>query len=61
MQYAETEEKLLSRIAGLFLILRKCGFAQDQVEECLRAVPRLELDDALDWVRAAADFSRKSD
>lgn len=48
--YTESDDKLLARVASIYLILRRLGFTNDQVEACLRSVPNLELDDALDWV-----------
>jgi len=49
-QYNESEEKLLSRIGSLYLILQKLGFSATQIEECLTKVPSLELDSAVDWL-----------
>lgn len=51
MQYSESEEKLLARIASLYLILQKLGFSRTQVEECLLNTAALDLDQVLDWVR----------
>lgn len=31
-------------------ILRRLGFSEDWVEQCLRAMSGIELDEALDWV-----------
>lgn len=45
-----TKEKAVSRLAVTYGILRRLGFSEDWVEQCLRAISGVELDEALDWV-----------
>lgn len=49
----DSEEKVLVKIASFFGILEQLGFTRERIEECLRAVNQLELDDVFDWVRLA--------
>lgn len=46
----ETEDKVVAKVATLWGILKQLGFTKERIEECLRAVRALELDDVLDWV-----------
>lgn len=50
----EPEEKVIGKVATLFGILEQLGFTKERVEECLRAVKTLELEDALDWVSSSS-------
>jgi len=49
----ETEEKALAKLAITYGILRRLGFTEERVEECLRGMKGIELDDGLDWVSLA--------
>ncbi|KAF8446045.1 hypothetical protein L210DRAFT_2950950 [Boletus edulis BED1] len=45
-----TKEKAVTRLAVTYGILRRLGFSEDWVEQCLRTIPGIELDEALDWL-----------
>jgi ATP-dependent RNA helicase DHX29 len=45
-----SEEKALTRLAVTYGILRRLGFSEDRVEQCLRAIPGVDLDEAYEWV-----------
>ena len=45
-----SEEKALMRLAVTYGILRRLGFSEERVEECLRAIPGVDLDEAYEWV-----------
>lgn len=47
----EPEEKALFRLAITYGVLRRLGFTESRVEECLKAIGGVDLDDAYDWVR----------
>lgn len=51
----DPEEKALARLGITYGALRRLGFSEEKVEECLARIPGLELDDALDWVCQALD------
>jgi ATP-dependent RNA helicase DHX29 len=38
------------KLAVTYGILRRLGFTEDRVMECLRGIPGIELEDAYDWV-----------
>lgn len=46
----QTKEKAVTRLAVTYGILRRLGFSEDSVEQCLRTISGIELDEALDWV-----------
>lgn len=46
-----TEEKALARLAITYGVLRRLGFQEDRVEECIRAINGVDLEEAADWVR----------
>ncbi|KAG9314475.1 hypothetical protein JVU11DRAFT_5272 [Chiua virens] len=46
----QTKEKAVTRLALTYGILRRLGFAEDLVEQCLRTMSGVELDEALDWL-----------
>lgn len=46
----EPQDKVVAKVATLFGILEQLGFRKQRVEECLRKVKALEIDDCLDWV-----------
>ncbi|KAF8559205.1 P-loop containing nucleoside triphosphate hydrolase protein [Imleria badia] len=45
-----TKEKAVTRLAVTYGILRRLGFSEDSVEQCLRTISGIELDEALDWI-----------
>jgi ATP-dependent RNA helicase DHX29 len=45
-----SEEKALTRLAVTYGILRRLGFSEERVEQCLRAIPGVDLDEAYEWV-----------
>ncbi|KAF8844041.1 P-loop containing nucleoside triphosphate hydrolase protein [Paxillus ammoniavirescens] len=46
----QTEEKAATRLAITYGVLRRLGFTEDWVEQCLRAIHGVELDEALEWL-----------
>ncbi|KIK96360.1 hypothetical protein PAXRUDRAFT_826025 [Paxillus rubicundulus Ve08.2h10] len=46
----QTEEKAATRLAITYGVLRRLGFTEDCVEQCLRAIHGVELDEALEWL-----------
>ena len=46
----ESEEKAIGRLGITYGVLRRLGFDEDLVENCLRRVSGVELDEALQWV-----------
>ncbi|KAG8735300.1 hypothetical protein FRC10_010760 [Ceratobasidium sp. 414] len=46
----EPEDKVLPRLAITYGTLRGIGIAEEKVEECLRAIPDVDIDSALEWV-----------
>lgn len=48
-----TKEKATTRLAMTYGILRRLGFAEDWVLQCLGTISGIELDEALDWVSPA--------
>lgn len=46
----DNEEKVLGRLGITYGVLRRLGFAEERVEECLRAISGTELEEAFDWV-----------
>ena len=44
---------MLSRLGITYGVLRRLGFAEETVEECLRVVNGVDLEEAFDWVRDA--------
>ena len=49
----DTEEKAVTRLALTYGVLRRLGFSEERVMECLSAISGYDLDEAYDWVRAA--------
>ena len=39
------------RLAVTYGVLRRLGFSEERVEECLRSIGGVDLDEAFDWVR----------
>lgn len=46
----ETEEKIVTRLGITYGVLRRLGFSQDRVDECLRAIQGVDLDEAYEWL-----------
>lgn len=46
----EAEDKALARLGITYGVLRRLGFSEERVEESLRAISGLDLEEALDWV-----------
>jgi len=46
----EPAEKAVPRLAVTYGVLRRLGFAEDKVEQCLRAIPSIGLEEAYEWV-----------
>jgi len=46
----ESEDKAISRLGVTYGVLRRLGFSEARVEECLRAIQGLDLDEAYEWV-----------
>ena len=44
------EDKALPRLAITYGVLRRLGFPEDTVEQCLRSIDGVELEEAIDWV-----------
>ncbi|GAA5993713.1 hypothetical protein JCM10908_001342 [Rhodotorula pacifica] len=51
----EPQDKVVAKVATLFGILEQLGFRSERIEECLRKVRTLEIDDCLDWLYLHAD------
>ena len=41
---------MLGRLGITYGVLRRLGFIEEKVEECLRAINGVELEEAFDWV-----------
>ncbi|XP_006454441.1 hypothetical protein AGABI2DRAFT_182424 [Agaricus bisporus var. bisporus H97] len=46
----EAEDKALARLGITYGVLRRLGFSEERVEESLRAISGLDLEEALDWL-----------
>ncbi|TFK30567.1 pre-mRNA-splicing factor ATP-dependent RNA helicase prp22 [Coprinopsis marcescibilis] len=46
----EAEEKITTRLALTYGVLRRLGFSEDTVEACLKAIPSVDIDDAYEWL-----------
>ncbi|OBZ78804.1 putative helicase C15C4.05 [Grifola frondosa] len=46
----EPEEKAIARLATTYGVLRRLGFSESRVEECLRAIQGVDLDEAFEWL-----------
>jgi ATP-dependent RNA helicase DHX29 len=53
---SEPEEKVLAKLGITFGVLRRLGFSEERVEECLRSIHGVDLDEAYDWVRPTSCF-----
>ena len=46
----EPEDKIIPRLAITYGVLRRLGFSEDTVGECLRSIHGVDLDQAVEWV-----------
>jgi ATP-dependent RNA helicase DHX29 len=46
----ESEDKAIGKLGITYGVLRRIGFAEERVEECLRAIRGVDLEEAYDWV-----------
>ncbi|KAJ7727845.1 P-loop containing nucleoside triphosphate hydrolase protein [Mycena maculata] len=46
----ESEDKAIGKLGVTYGVLRRLGFSEDRVEECLRAIRGVELEEAYDWL-----------
>ncbi|KAJ7181792.1 P-loop containing nucleoside triphosphate hydrolase protein [Mycena crocata] len=46
----ESEDKAIGKLGVTYGVLRRIGFTEDRVEECLRAIKGVELDEAYEWL-----------
>ncbi|KAJ8084151.1 hypothetical protein PM082_002918 [Marasmius tenuissimus] len=49
-QLDEPEDKAVARLAITYGVLRRLGFTEERVEECLKAIDGVELEDAYNWL-----------
>ncbi|KAG7450382.1 uncharacterized protein BT62DRAFT_916822 [Guyanagaster necrorhizus] len=49
-QIDEPEDKLVAKLAITYGVLRRLGFSEERVIECLEAIPGFELEEAYDWL-----------
>ncbi|KAK0506080.1 P-loop containing nucleoside triphosphate hydrolase protein [Armillaria luteobubalina] len=49
-QIDEPEDKVVAKIAITYGVLRRLGFSEGKVLECLEAIPGIELEEAYDWL-----------
>ncbi|KAL0951028.1 hypothetical protein HGRIS_007768 [Hohenbuehelia grisea] len=57
----EPEDKALNRLAITYGVLRRLGFAEDRVEQCLRTISGIGLEDAYDWLYMHCDAEELED
>ncbi|EEB88525.1 hypothetical protein MPER_13594, partial [Moniliophthora perniciosa FA553] len=46
----EPEDKVIGKLAITYGALRRLGFSEDRVQECLKAINGIELEEAYDWL-----------
>ncbi|KAG5654782.1 hypothetical protein H0H81_003790 [Sphagnurus paluster] len=46
----EPEDKAIARLGVTYGVLRRLGFSESRVEECLRAIQGVDLEDAYEWL-----------
>ncbi|KAF5377628.1 hypothetical protein D9615_005290 [Tricholomella constricta] len=46
----ESEDKAIARLGITYGVLRRLGFSESRVEECLRAIQGVDLDEAYEWL-----------
>lgn len=44
----------MTRLGITYGVLRRQGFSQDRVDECLRAIQGVDLEEAYEWVRPSS-------
>jgi hypothetical protein len=44
----------VTRLGITYGVLRRLGFSQDKVDECLRAIQGVDLEEAYEWVRPSS-------
>jgi hypothetical protein len=49
--FEEMEEKAIAKLGVTYGVLMRLGFPETKVEECLRRINGVDLDEAYDWVR----------
>ena len=49
----EPEEKVIPQLAITYGVLRRIGHSEETVEECLRSISGVDLQQAYEWVRYA--------
>ncbi|KAK0208360.1 P-loop containing nucleoside triphosphate hydrolase protein [Desarmillaria ectypa] len=49
-QIDEPEDKVVAKLAITYGVLRRLGFSEERVIECLEAIPGFELEEAYDWL-----------
>jgi hypothetical protein len=49
----DSEDKAIARLGVNYGVLRRLGFREDRVEECLRTTHGMDLEDMFDWVNNA--------
>jgi ATP-dependent RNA helicase DHX29 len=53
---SDSEEKLLAKLAVTYGVLRRLGFSETHVEECLKGATSIDLEDAYEWVCLVVPF-----
>ncbi|GAA6031102.1 hypothetical protein JCM8097_004004 [Rhodosporidiobolus ruineniae] len=53
----EPEDKVIAKVATLYGILEQLGFTSERIEECLKAVKILDLDECMNWLFLRCDPS----
>lgn len=46
----ESEDKAIARLGITYGVLRRLNFSEERVEECLRAIQGVDLEEAYEWV-----------
>jgi ATP-dependent RNA helicase DHX29 len=46
----ESEDKAIARLAITYGVLRRLGFSDTRVDECLNAIDGVDLEEAYEWV-----------
>ncbi|KAJ7235880.1 P-loop containing nucleoside triphosphate hydrolase protein [Mycena haematopus] len=46
----ESEDKAIGKLGTTYGVLRRIGFTEERVDECLRAIRGVDLDEAYDWL-----------
>ncbi|KAG8927158.1 hypothetical protein FRC02_008427 [Tulasnella sp. 418] len=55
MAFDEPEEKIITRLANTYGVLRRLGFSENRVEECLKAIDGVDLEEATEWLYLYCD------